>query len=376
MMAFGDRLKLARKKAGMTMRELAEQTGISATAVSKFERSVITPRQSTVLRLAKALGVRPAFFFKEITVKTLTPAYRKHSGLREKETEAIEATVVEKLERYLEVEGLFPERAREKLPQFTVTNICDVENVASVLRKEWNLGIGPLDSLCGRLEDRSIIVIAIEGPAKFDGYSCWANGSRPTIVYNSLLPGDRQRFTLGHELGHLVIRTKNDLLDEQAIANRFSAAFLVPKEAAFAELGSKRKNLNFNELRLLKREYGLSIQAWIRRAFDLGIIEETTYRNLFRRLSTMGWRRSEPEEIKREYPQRFELLIHQALAEELITPNRAKILMEPEGKIELLQPSKEDLQQTALLVAEVYEDDPELTAFSEAAFGEINDEDL
>ena len=90
----------------------------------------------------------------------------------------------------------------------------------------------------------------------------------------------------------------------------------------------------------------------------------------------MGWRRSEPEEIKREYPQRFELLIHQALAEELITPNRAKILMEPEGKIELLQPSKEDLQQTALLVAEVYEDDPELTAFSEADFGEINDEDL
>ena len=52
------------QEGGHDHEELAEQTGISATAVSKFERSVMTPRQSTVLRLAKALGVRPAFFFK------------------------------------------------------------------------------------------------------------------------------------------------------------------------------------------------------------------------------------------------------------------------------------------------------------------------
>lgn len=328
-MAFGERLRLARAKARMTQRDLAALTGISATAVSKLERNLMEPRPSTLIRLAKALRVRPAFFFREVKVQTLTPAYRKRSALGKKDQEAIKATLVEALERYLEVEEFFPERDKAELPRFTVKNVDDAEGVASELRKEWNLGLGPLGNVCGRLEDHSVKVIAIEGPSAFDGFSCWVNESLPTIAYNILFPGDRQRFTLAHELGHLVIRPETDQVDVEKAAHRFAAAFLVPQEAAFAELGAKRKNLDFNELRLLKREYGFSIQAWIRRSFDLAIVDETTYKSLFRKLSSMGWRSNEPEEIEKEYPRRFELLIHQAVAEDLITPARANRLLEP-----------------------------------------------
>ena len=83
------------------------------------------------------------------------------------------------------------------------------------------------------------------------------------------------------------------------MAHRFAAALLVPADAARQELGEKRRHLAFTELGVLKEKYGLSMQAWIRRAKDLEIISESVYKSLCIQFSSKGWRKREPVRVPR-----------------------------------------------------------------------------
>lgn len=363
-MDIGSRIKLARAKAQLSTRELAEMVGVSPTAISKFERGEAAPRQSTLLRLAKALSVGVEYFFREIKVETVAPAYRRHSKLGVRLQAAIEATIAETVERYLTAEQLFPEGffPESELPQFPVKRLEEAEQAAVELRKKWDLGSDPVEDLCGQLENRGVKVIAIDGPQGFDGFSCWVNDRIPVIAFNVNAPGDRQRFNLAHELGHLLLGAGHTV-DVEKAAHRFAAAFLVPASAASNELGRKRSNLSFDELLLLKQRYGVSIQAWIRRAFDLGIISQQTYSLLCRRLSARGWRTQEPNGIPTEKPRRLHLLVHQALAEKLITPSfAATLLNEPKAQSRL---NVRELSPASSALVEEYANNPELTAFAE-----------
>lgn len=347
----------------MSIRDLAEQVGVSATAISKFERGEATPRQSTLLRLAKALSVGIEYFFREVRVETLAPAYRKHSKLGQRTQDAIEATIAEAVERYLTAEQLFPEGffPESGLPRFPVKVVEEAEQAANKLREEWNLGSDPIEDLCGRLENHGMKVIGLDGPEGFDAFSCWVNDRIPVVAFNANVPGDRQRFNLAHELGHLVL-DPDPSADIEKAAHRFAAAFLVPAEAAYSELGQRRSNLSFDELRMLKREYGVSIQAWMRRALDLGIIDQPTYSMLYRRLSARGWRTEEPDGIQKEEPHRLRLLVHQALAENLITPSYAATLLDETPKRRSL-PANRLLSKPTATLAQEYVENPELTAF-------------
>ena len=370
-MNIGQRIKLARNKAKLSMEELARLVGVSTTSISKFERDLTSPRQSTLLRLAKALSVGIEYFFREIKVETLSPTYRKHSKLGKKDQEALEAAIVEVVERYLTAEQLFEENASSKikLPCFPVKAVEEAEQAAKRLRQIWNLGLDPIEDLSGRLENNGVIVIKIDGPGGFDGFSCWANGIVPIIAFNTNLPGDRQRFNIAHELGHLVLELYK-LSEIENAAHRFAAAFLAPAEAVFNELGSRRSNLGFQELLILKQKYGLSIQAWIRRASDLGIINNNTYSRMYRQLSSRGWRTEEPGTVSNEEPRHLQLLVHRAVAENLITPSFAATLLAEPGQNFLKKAKGKKLSEPSDDLAFHYATDPELTAFSTADLGE------
>ena len=152
----------------------------------------------------------------------------------------------------------------------------------------------------------------------------------PVIAVQRNVPGDRQRFDVAHELAHLLLRVAPDI-EEEPVAHRFAAAFLVPEPIARAELGNHRRDLDSRELFLLKHKYGLSMQAWVRRAKDLGIIGEASYRRIFQRFSRLGWRKQEPgKQVPTEEPQRMKQLIFHALAEDAISRSRAAELLDEE----------------------------------------------
>jgi Zn-dependent peptidase ImmA (M78 family) len=202
-----------------------------------------------------------------------------------------------------------------------------VEQAVLELRQAWDLGLGPIDSLVEVLEARGIKVGLVDGVDGFDALTFWADETTPVMVVKRDIPGDRQRFNLAHELGHILLDPQGEL-DEERVAHRFAGAFLVPAPAVQSELGRKRRKLNLYELHLLKYKYGISMQAWIYRAKDVGILPESTARHWFKVFRQKGWHRKEPgDSIPPERPERLDRLVLRALAEDLISETRAAELL-------------------------------------------------
>jgi Zn-dependent peptidase ImmA (M78 family)/DNA-binding XRE family transcriptional regulator len=335
----GDQIKQARIAAGLSLRQLAEKTKnyVSAQVIHKYEAGKSTPGSDVLIHLAKALGVKVEYFFRPDSVQvTLSePAYRKRLAASSKNLQSMRAKAKEWVERYLEVESLFPDNRfpKIKLPNdkdCMIEEMGDAEDFAVSLRKLWNLGVDPIENLAEALEDQGVKIVILEGEKDFDGLSCWANEKIPVILIKSGLPGDRQRSDLAHQLGHLVMKVSPNV-DEEKAAYRFSGSFLVPEETVYRELGKQRNKIDIGELHMLKKKYGMSMQQWVYRAKDLSIISESQASALFRLFRARGWNRNEPgEQVSSEEPGRFKRLLLQAVTERLVSPVRAaEILGKP-----------------------------------------------
>lgn len=330
-MYIGERIRRARRAAGLSMRELADRVGISHQAIFKYERGQDVPSSGVLLRLADVLGVKIEYFFRTRTAKICGPAYRKLSSLPKKAERAVLEQIQEWLERYLEVEELFPgEIRRFALPSGLdprVSSLEEVERVSEDLRVAWELGLDPIKDLTELLEEEGIRVGLVDGVDGFDACTFPTEDGDPIIAVKRGLPGDRQRFNLAHELGHIVLKP-GEGVDPEAAARRFAGAFLVPQAAARRELGRQRRNLSPYELHLLKHKYGLSMQGWIYRSKDLGIISERVSKDLFRLFKQRGWHLREPgDALPPEEPKYMERLVMRALAEDLISVSRAAELL-------------------------------------------------
>jgi Zn-dependent peptidase ImmA (M78 family) len=286
------------------------------------------PGSAILIRLARALGVKIEYFFRPTTVTISSPIYRRRESLHSGQEASILERVQEWLERYSDIEVLLERTLSFKpLPRWHIADALDIEEVALDLREQWRLGIDPIEDLVTVCEDRGIKIGLINGHHDFDALTLWANSDIPVIVLRSHMPGDRQRFCLAHELGHLVLELEQHLDPEKA-AHRFAGAFLAPRPAVEFELGPKRQTISLYELHLLKHKYGLSMQAWIYRAKDLGILTESSAVQLFKQFRQNGWYRVEPGDVlPSEEPQRFKRLVMHALCESIISQARASELL-------------------------------------------------
>jgi len=330
-MALGERIKQARLASGMSLRALASEVGVSAQAISKYERGLDVPSSGVLIRLAQALDIKVEFFFRPTHATVTGLAYRKHSSLGAKNQKAIQARVQEWLDRYLEIESIFPSDINAfALP----TNINrhpesmdDVEQTALSLRKEWGVGLGPIDNMIDLLEAWGIKVGLIEGASGFDACTFLIDEGSPVIGVKRDLPGDRQRFSLAHELGHIILEPEGTLNIEEVV-DRFAGAFLVPAPTVRYELGNKRKELTLYELHVLKHKYGLSMQGWIHRAEDVGIISGLTAKRLRHWFKDCGWTKDEPgDHLAPEISWHMESLILRAVTENIISETRASELL-------------------------------------------------
>lgn len=327
------RLQQARKAAGLSLRDLAERVGVSHAAIKKYEDGAATPPSDMLLKLSQVLGVRVAYFFRPQTVELHALEYRKHSALPKKRLNAITSKVIDQIERRMELENLFPHPpkafvAPAKLPP--VHAMADVEQVAEHVRKVWALGLNPIPDLIGTLENQGIRVFMTDddGDKHFDGLTAFA-GTVPVIVVGRHWPGDRQRFTLAHELGHLLLaqHTPSDL-DTELVCNRFAGAFLFPRSAVLQELGAHRNAIEWQELALLKAEFGLSMGGILYRARDLGIVSAAYRQAQADQFKAKGWHLIEPGSVyPAEKAHHFEQLIFHALAEDYIGESKAAELM-------------------------------------------------
>lgn len=336
----GNRLKLARTAAGLSLRDLEAKINraVSAQAIGMYERDETTPRSDVLITLADALQISVSWLSSAEQLTLDRVDFRKRKLTSPKDEAAVRASVSECLERYLEVEDVLGLDSRwwrqPKAPQYKIkTSIDDVEAAAEKLRQEWGLGLDPLPSLGEFLEEEGIKVLCIELPEKISGMSCTAtqktsNGSFHAIVVNSVHPGERQRFTLCHELGHLILSVSENF-DEEKVADRFAGAFLMPRETIEKEVGTRRKQLSLGELLSLKKVFGASAAAVLYRCKQLEVISEDFYKQTYSVFARRGWTRApyEPEPVNEEPSRRFERLCFRGVAEGVMSHAKAAELL-------------------------------------------------
>lgn len=324
----GARLRQARLAAGLSLEELASKLKrpLTKQTLSKYETNKTEPSTSTLIELAKALGVKPSFLLSEPQVSVSWSAYRKHASLSARERETITAIATKRLEGEMSLRQLFNVGLNHALPHGIPVHDADsTETAAEQVRAFWGLGELPVNGVIETIEDHGGIVLSWAEGREFDGLSGWTSDEVPVMVINAAAQVDRRRFDAAHELGHLVMRLQVSEDQWEPSAHRFAGAFLVPKSAALRELGTKRRTLSMPELGLLKERWGLSMQAWARRAYDLEVIDYAHYRQLNIEFRRRGWYRREPYRYEgREEPLLLRRLVWRALTEGIITSRDAE----------------------------------------------------
>jgi Zn-dependent peptidase ImmA (M78 family)/transcriptional regulator with XRE-family HTH domain len=276
-----DMLRLARDARELTQSELAYRSGFTQALVSKLENGLISQASEDVLaRLVDVLGFPPAFFSQSERAEGFPHFhYRKRARLGAKPLAHINAVInlrrmhIAKLARSYEADVLKP------IPQIDLDHAgVTPEKLAERLREYWMLPRGPIGDLTQVIEDAGgIVVLCRFGTNLLDGISFRSAGLPPIFCMNREVPGDRYRFSLAHELGHMVMHTLPDddaKMEEQA--HRFAAAFLMPAQDIRAHLATPK----LSALGRAKAYWRVSIKALIRRSYELKLITDSQYKNL------------------------------------------------------------------------------------------------
>jgi Zn-dependent peptidase ImmA (M78 family)/transcriptional regulator with XRE-family HTH domain len=297
---------LARQSRGMTQTDLANKAGITQGMLSKIENSLVDPTDDVVDRLSTALGYPESFFRLTDAVTGIGVSqllYRRKQAVPNKTLDTIQARVnivrmhITRLLRSVDMgEFDFPDLDPSLFPG-------GAAEVASLLREHWKLPTGPVRDMVTVIEEAGGIVVPFDfGDAchQIDGLSYWSRGSGipPLFFINPKAPGDRLRFTLGHELGHMIMHTLHPSNEVEDEANEFSSELLMPAREIRSQLSG---GLSVARLAALKSYWKVSMAALLVRAHRLRIVGESSYRSLMIQVKAYG--KNEPVEIPREEPQ-------------------------------------------------------------------------
>lgn len=330
-----ERLIQLRLAQNLTLDALAVKIGgiVTKQALSKYEQNQAQPSPLVLTKLAAALGVKANYFLSpsQITVKFV--AYRKATSLLTREKARVESVVHQCLEDRIRVQTLIGQTKTDFLPwnQLAISSLEDTERQANHMRMLWELGTSPISNVVGTFEEHQLCVLSIDADEKFDGISALGCDNTGNILAGAIVsrqgvPGERQRLNLTHELGHLVLKVPESI-DEEKAAFRFGSAFLAPAERLIKTIGTKRSYINIAELLILKKQFGISIQALLHRILELGIINDSYYRRWCIYINKTGWKKQEPDELVEETPQWLSMNLSRLVGEGAINRDEAERIL-------------------------------------------------
>lgn len=316
------RLTHARHRSAWTKRRLAEAIDVTPTAVTQYERGQARPSASALSRLAVQLGLPVAYFAAGRPLVTVDPTDAHFRSLRstravEREQALVMMAHIAELTTILERVVRLPPVS---LPNVQVTRTSTgaattaatqpaearaVDNhrrdgpahTARQLRHAWNLARGPLPHLLRHIETHGVIVATAQFGAsdRIDAFSCWVSAlGRPVMCLSherrNVL---RRRYNAAHELGHLLMHRRaapGSALHERE-ADQFAAELLMPADDMAAVLPHR---LDLAQLVELQQQWGVSVQALLRRCHELATINAATYQRGMAAINRLGWRQDEP----------------------------------------------------------------------------------
>lgn len=329
MKEIGNNLKRIRLLKNLSLKEAGNLLNMTATAVAKYEKGEIIPDSKRLIDFANAYKVKSIDLLKVYSSpKMKFTSFRKRKRLTGKNLELLEEIIENEVAKYLEVMEMNNTFSKNtKLKKISCNTIEDAEKVANDFRNYIEISNKqPISDLINILENLGIIIIQIKNSNNrfndFDGLSEIVDNVPVIVLLDEIKDGARQRFTIAHELGHLILNISDEKLDEEKICNRFASALLMPKEAVINEFGVSRGNISFFELTAFKNEFKVSYQAIVYRLKDLDIISEYLYKKLSIFLSQrIG--KNDPKPIQPEISYQFKKTVHKLKADDIISLNKA-----------------------------------------------------
>lgn len=315
-MPIGEQVRLVRTAKNMSQVELSnaflhlrDRNGL----VSKIENDRISPDSDVLTQLARALDVSPSFLQQgcadALATRPWLRAYADASARR------VESVLADNLLHHGVMEGLGVRRMPARIPRFDADANDDeaIEDFALEVRQAADVPDGnPVGNAIRAAERLGCVVLPImDELGRHLGLSQYVSGtpyvrvSRPRVS----VPGDRQRFTVCHELGHLCLhasRRPPETAEEtrllEAQAHRFAGAFLIPRDDLFDDLRAAGGRVTLRTLMDLKARWGVAIKMLVVRLSQLGMIEDAQAQSLYKQISRRGWNTGEPVPVSCEEP--------------------------------------------------------------------------
>jgi Zn-dependent peptidase ImmA (M78 family)/DNA-binding XRE family transcriptional regulator len=296
------RLAVARKRRGLTLIRLAELTGLSTHSLSVYENGHQAPAKETLRLLATTLGVDEGFLvapdLDEIPEAAVSFRALSKMPARQRDRALAAGRIALLIDEWIE--------ARFNLPPADIPSLTgqDPESAAEIVRARWGLGERPVPNMLHLLEAHGVRIYSLtEQDEDLDAYSLYWQ-KRPVIFLSTGKTGERGRFDAAHELGHLVLHGEHQVPSSrpqaEVEANRFAAAFLMPRASVLAH---GLRHATTNRIVQAKSTWNVAAMALTHRLHELDLLTDWGYRTACVQLGQLGYRRAEPEGIPRESSQ-------------------------------------------------------------------------
>lgn len=303
-------VELARKSRGYTQTKLANATQVTQGTISKIEQGIIEADEDVLNKLSEELNYPIDFFYQSGRLMAPSIKYRRaRASLSAKLRDKLDAhhnVIANVLRELLEAVEL----PANKVPDWPVEDWESPTEIAQALRQYWQVPKGPINNLTKLVESMGIVVVMSDFKTrKFDGVYYPFPDLPPIIFLNKEMPGDRLRFTLAHELGHIIMHQKPKNIDQiEDDTDEFASEFCMPK----ADIKPHLKNLTLSKLANLKQVWKMSMAALLVRANRVKAISDRKYRYLWTQMGKKGYKKQEPLELNvpKEEPKIVDKLIN------------------------------------------------------------------
>jgi len=296
-------LLIARQARRLSQLELSELTGIDQGLLSKVENGLREPTEDVVNRLSDKLGFPQDFFYQSGRVYGLPVSvhvHRKKCSVGMRQLDYIHAEInirLWNLKKLLQSVELLPQEL--PMPYFDIDEYRgDVEKIADLVRKTWMLPRGPVENLTDCLERAGCVIFWCDfDNIAIDGLTISSFHDMPICIFlNKDRPADRMRFTLAHELGHIVMhKIAHPAMEDQA--DHFASAFLMPYYDIREQFEMIGNRITLPNLAYLKPIWRVAMQALLMRARSTGVISRNQSEYLWKQISIAKIRLQEPPEL-------------------------------------------------------------------------------
>ena len=294
-------LELARLSRKLSQTEAARLLNISQGKLCKAETGQQDISEDILNRIVQLYGYPAEFFYQDHDSSPEGHMYFRRRLTESKKT--IDAFLANIKICKLAIDKLLKP---VELPDFTIgsydVNIDSPDEIARKVRYQLRIPKGPIPDLVGLLENNGIVIVKLNfGTEKIDGLSTITQAGNKVIFLNETMPNDRIRYSLAHELGHMLMHLEHPPKFKESVedeADLFASEFLMPQ----AEIAPLLSDLSWPALADLKRYWRVSMRSLVRRAYSLEIIDKVKYRQLQIRFSQKGYNRKEPINLPIENP--------------------------------------------------------------------------